>query len=97
MEIKPLGNNLLLKPIKGLTESQAGFVMVQNKENEVQIGEVVGVGGDVQKIKKGNLVAYANFSGAEISGLLLITETDILGIIKQNGKQKNSNRSTKKG
>ena len=97
MEIKPLGNNLLLKSKKGLTESKAGFLMVQNKENEVQIGEVVGVGGDVREIKKGNLVAYANFSGAEISGLLLISDTDILGIIKTDGKQKDSNRTTKKG
>jgi len=87
MNIRPLGTNILLKSKKEDTSSDAGFIMPNNPDQDTKIGEVIGVGKEVEEIKKGDIVCYAKFAGAEIGVYLLIGQHDILGIVEHETKQ----------
>jgi len=81
--IKPLNNNILLKPDKERGKTESGFVLPADKTEQVAIGIVEAVGKNADKeLKKSQKVAYAGYSGSEIGEFILISDNDILGIIE---------------
>lgn len=55
MNIKPFGNNILVKP----TEKKQ--VLVSDRASLCEYGEVIAVGDDVTKIKVGETIGYTVF------------------------------------
>jgi len=90
MQIKPFDDRILVEP-EEVTESKskAGIILPDSAKEKPKQGKVMEVGTDeelAEKIKKGDTVVYAKFSGDEI-GLegkkyLIISRSDILAIIK---------------
>ncbi|GAB4113810.1 MAG: co-chaperone GroES [Candidatus Caldatribacteriota bacterium] len=96
-ELKPLGDRVLLKPMREEEKSKGGILLPDTVSKEKpQVGEVLAVGpGGTDKdgklipmtVKVGDKVVYAKYSGTDIKGdddeeYLIISEKDILAIFK---------------
>ncbi len=96
MDIKPLGDRVVIKPLEAETKTKGGIVLPDTAKEKPQEGKVVAVGkgkvlenGSVQapEVKVGDKVLYGKYSGNEITTkdgdeLLIMREEDILAIIK---------------
>ena len=95
MEIKPLGDRIVVKPLEAETKTKGGIVLPDTAKEKPQEGKVVAVGkgkvlenGTTQapEVKVGDKVLYGKYSGNEITTkegeeLLIMREEDILAII----------------
>ena len=96
MNIHPLGDRVLVKPLEAEAKSKGGIVIPDTAKEKPQEGKVVAVGkgkvlenGTIQspEVKVGDKVLYGKYSGNEITTkegeeLLIMREEDILAIIK---------------
>jgi len=96
MEIKPLGDRVVIKPLEAEAKTKGGIFLPDTAKEKPQEGKVVAVGkgktldnGTVQplEVKAGDKVLYGKYSGNEITTkegdeLLIMREEDILAIIK---------------
>ncbi len=96
MDIKPLGDRVIVKPLEAEEKTKGGIVLPDTAKEKPQEGKVVAVGkgkvldsGSVQspEVKAGDRVLYGKYSGNEITTkggeeLLIMREEDILAIIK---------------
>jgi len=96
MEIKPLGDRIVVKPLEVENKTKGGIVLPDTAKEKPQEAKVVAVGkgkvldnGTVQapEVKVGDKVLYGKYSGNEITTkegeeLLILREEDILAIIK---------------
>jgi chaperonin GroES len=96
MNIQPLGDRVVIKPLEAETKTKGGIVIPDTAKEKPQEGKVVAVGkgkvldsGTVQplEVKVGDKVLYGKYSGNEITTkegeeLLIMKEEDILAIIK---------------
>jgi chaperonin GroES len=96
MDIKPLGDRVVVKPLEAEAKTRGGIVIPDSAKEKPQEGKVIAVGkgkildsGSVQtpEVKVGDKVLYGKYSGNEITTkdgeeLLIMREEDILAIIK---------------
>lgn len=86
--IKPLGENVLIKIIKEDARTKSGIVLPETaSEEKPQEGKVVAIGKDKKiKVKKGQKVIFAKYSGSEIKidgeDYLILKNEDILAIVE---------------
>ncbi|NJK71773.1 co-chaperone GroES [Candidatus Gracilibacteria bacterium] len=75
MNIKPLGNRLVVKLVKQKTTTASGIIISSKEENEKAKGEVISIGGGQGKdnnitelgLKVGDIVLFGNYAGDEIN------------------------------
>lgn len=96
MNIQPLGDRVVVKPLEAETKTKGGIVLPDTAKEKPQEGKVVAVGkgkilenGSTQslEVKVGDKVLYGKYSGNEITTkdgdeLLIMREEDILAIVK---------------
>ena len=96
MEIKPLGDRIVVKPLEAEKKSKGGIVLPDSAKEKPQEAKVVAIGkgkvldsGAVQapEVKVGDKVIFGKYSGNEFitkegEELLILREDDILAIIK---------------
>jgi len=90
MQIKPFDDRILVEPEEvAESKSKAGIILPDSAKEKPKQGKVMEVGKDeelAEKIKIGDTVVYAKFSGDEIElegkKYLIISRSDILAIIK---------------
>lgn len=96
MNIQPLADRVVIKPLEAESKTKGGIVLPDTAKEKPQEGKVVAVGkgkvlenGSVQplEIKVGDKVLYGKYSGTEITAkdgeeLLIMREEDILAIVK---------------
>ncbi len=96
MNIHPLGDRVLVKPLEAEAKTKGGIVIPDTAKEKPQEGKVVAVGkgkvlenGTIHspEVKVGDKVLYGKYSGNEITTkegeeLLIMREEDILAIIK---------------
>lgn len=86
--IKPLGENVLVKPVSADTKTKSGIVLPESlKDDRPQEGKVIAVGEDKKiKVKKGQKVIIAKYAGTEIKidndEYWIIKNEDILAIVE---------------
>jgi chaperonin GroES len=86
MEVKPLGNRILVKLIEQHERTQGGIYIPDTAKDKPQTGEVVAVGdGEEIKVSVGQKVLFAKFAGTEvkIDGVdhLLLPTDDVLAVV----------------
>jgi chaperonin GroES len=94
MNIKPLEDRVVIKPLEAEQKTAGGIIIPDNAKEKPQKGEVVAVGpgkfaNDGKRIemslKKGNHVLYGKYSGTEVKidgdDYLLMRESDVLAIL----------------
>ncbi|MCK9432363.1 MAG: co-chaperone GroES [Candidatus Omnitrophica bacterium] len=96
MEIKPLGDRIVVKPLEAENKSKGGILLPDTAKEKPQEAKVVAVGkGKVlengtiaaPEVKVGDKVIFGKYSGNEFTTkegeeLLILREEDILAIIK---------------
>ncbi len=96
MEIKPLGDRIVVKVLEAETKSKGGILLPDTAKEKPQEAKVVAVGkgkaldnGTIlaPEVKVGDKVIFGKYSGNEITtkdgeDLLILREEDILAIIK---------------
>ncbi|MDD3486791.1 MAG: co-chaperone GroES [Candidatus Moranbacteria bacterium] len=85
--IQPLGENVLIEPVKQDTKTASGIVLPDTSEEKPQEGTVIAVGdSDKIKVKAGQKVIYSKYSGNDIKvgdkEYLLVKSEDILAVVK---------------
>ncbi|UCH12499.1 MAG: co-chaperone GroES [Candidatus Omnitrophota bacterium] len=94
-KIKPLGDRILIKPLKAEEKTKGGIILPDTAKEKPQEGKIVAVGkgktlesGKVEplEVKVGNKVLYGKYSGTEIKiegeEHLIVKEEDVLAIIE---------------
>ncbi len=93
MNLKPLGDRIVVKPSEGEERTASGIVLPDSAKEKPQEGEIVAVGAgrteDGKKIapevKVGDKVIYSKYGGTEIKSdgveYLILRETDVLATI----------------
>jgi chaperonin GroES len=96
MNIQPLGDRVVVKPLEAENKTKGGIVLPDTAKEKPQEGKIVAVGkgkvmenGSLQplEVKVGDKVLYGKYSGNEITTkegeeLLIMREEDVLAIIK---------------
>jgi chaperonin GroES len=90
MQIKPFEDRVLIEPEEvEESKSKAGIILPDTAKEKPRRGKVVEVGTDeelAEKIKIGDTIVYAKFSGDEVEledkRYLIISRSDILAVIK---------------
>jgi len=94
MNLKPLGDRLVVEPRERESTTASGLVLPETAKEKPQEGEVIAVGpgrrdDDGKRIdmdvKVGDVVLYAKYGGTEIKiddkKLLILKESDVLAIV----------------
>ncbi|MHB9144867.1 MAG: co-chaperone GroES [Symbiobacteriia bacterium] len=94
MQIKPLGDRVVVKPVANEEKTKSGIVLPETAKEKPQQGEVLAVGtGRVLDngtrlaldVKVGDRVLYSKYGGTEIKldgeEIMILAEHDILGIV----------------
>jgi chaperonin GroES len=87
-EIKPLGENVLIKTVKEQTKTKSGLVLPETTtQDRPQQGKVIAIGDSEKiKVKKGETVIFAKYSGSEIKlngeEYLIMKNEDLLAVMK---------------
>ena len=96
MEIQPLADRIIVKPLDAEEVTKGGIVLPDTAKEKPQEGKVLAVGagkrmenGEVAKLelKKGDRVLYGKYSGTEITTkggdeVLIMREDDVLAVVK---------------
>lgn len=94
MNIKPLGDHIVIKVIENEEKTESGIVLPETAKEKPQQGEVVAVGSgeivDGKKIplevKVGDKIIYSKYAGTEVKldgeEYLIIRQSDVLAIIE---------------
>jgi len=88
MNIKPLGNRIVVKPVKQENKTEAGFYLPDTAcKDKPQQGEVIAVGPDFKGVKKGDKIIFAKYGGTEIKikedEYLVLGEDDVLAVLEE--------------
>lgn len=94
MNIKPLGDRVVLKVVEAEERTASGIVLPDTAKEKPQQGKVLAVGpgkhGEDGKlvpmtVKVGDTVLFAKYAGTEVKyggeELLILKETDLLAIV----------------
>lgn len=79
MNIKPLRNNILIRPSDAQQENKIGIIIASAVSNE---GIVKAVGIDVKELKIGDVVRYDTQSAVKLESYLMCREADVLCVIE---------------
>lgn len=89
MKIKPLGDRVLVKAIEVEVKTKSGIVLPDTVSKEKPtLGELVAVGNGklAEKLKVGEKVIFAKYSGTEIKDndekYLILNYTDVLAVVE---------------
>jgi chaperonin GroES len=96
LNIKPLFDNILVKPLKAEEKSAGGIYLPQNAQEKPQIGEIMALGDGIydsqgnaipmdKSLKVGVKVMYTKWGGNDVKvngeEWKLVKQTDILAIV----------------
>ena len=87
-KVVPLGDNVLIKPIKTGEKTESGIYLPETASQEKpQEGKVLAVGdSDKIKVKKGQTIIYSRYSGTEVTidgeEHLIVKSGDILAVVE---------------
>ncbi|MDI6800265.1 MAG: co-chaperone GroES [Actinomycetota bacterium] len=94
MNLKPLGDRVVVKPGKSEEMTKSGIVIPDTAKEKPHEGEIVAVGSGKMEdgkltpleVKVGDKVLYSKYGGTEVKldgeDYLIMRESDILAIVK---------------
>lgn len=96
MNVRPLGDKILLKRAEPEERTEAGIYLPESAKDQPREGRIIALGeGILNKetgtympfsVKKGDRVIFSSYAGTEVKldeeEYLILTEDDILGVIE---------------
>ncbi len=95
MNIKPLGERVVIKKLEAQEKTKSGILLPNQAQEKPQIAEVVAVGPGglvdgkevIMQVKVGDKVIFPKFAGTEIKldgqEYTIIEESKLLGVIEE--------------
>ena len=95
MNIRPLGDRVLIEPIEEKEQKVGGIIIPDSAKEKPMQGKVIAVGKKLDKdgkeiafdVKKGDTVLLPKYGGTEVKlndkKLQLVREEDLLGVIEK--------------
>jgi len=85
MNIKPLGERVLIEQIEAETKTASGLIIPDSAQEKPLQAKVVAIGEEVKTLKEGDTVLYAKFTGTELNidnkNYLMLDVSDILATL----------------
>lgn len=82
VNIKPLHDRVLVKPIESETVSKGGIIIPDAAKEKPLEGTVVAIGSKVDSVKVGDIILYGKFAGNELEhegvNYLMFRESDLI-------------------
>ena len=101
MKFRPLHDRVVVRRIDAEEKSAGGIIIPDTAKDKPQQGEVIAVGPGARDedgkltpldVKAGDTVLFGKWSGTEVKidgeELLIMKESDIMGVLEQQGKFK---------
>ncbi len=86
MDIRPLGERVLVKAEQAEEKTASGLFIPQTSQEKTQFATVVAVGDDVKTVKKGEKILHDKYSGTSLKmdgdDYLILDIKDVLAVIK---------------
>ena len=95
MKFRPLHDRVVVRRLEGEEKTKGGIIIPDTVKEKPQEGEVIAIGPGARDesgkllpldVKKGDKVLFGKWSGTEVKidgqDLLIMTETDIMGVIE---------------
>ncbi|RME45650.1 MAG: co-chaperone GroES [Caldilineae bacterium] len=95
MNLKPLGDRLIVEPIEQETTTPSGIVLPESAKEKPMQGNVLAVGPGARKedgsrvpmdVSVGDVVLYAKYAGTEVKmqdkKYLILRESDVMAIVE---------------
>ena len=95
MNLKPLGDRLIVEPIEQEEMTASGIVLPETAKEKPMQGKVLAIGPGARKedgsrlamdVSTGDTVLYAKYAGTEVKienkKYLILKETDVLAIVQ---------------
>jgi chaperonin GroES len=95
MNLKPLGDRLIVEPIEQEEMTASGIVLPETAKEKPMQGKVLAVGPGARKedgsrvavdVNQGDTVLYAKYAGTEVKiegkKYLILKETDVLAVVQ---------------
>ena len=95
MNLKPMGDRLIVEPIEQEEVTASGIVLPETAKEKPMQGKVLAVGPGARKddgsravmdVNQGDTVLYAKYAGTEVKldgkKLLILKESDVLAIVQ---------------
>jgi chaperonin GroES len=95
MNLKPLGDRLIVEPIEQEERTSSGIVLPETAKEKPMQGKVLALGPGARQedgsrlamdVSKGDTVLYAKYAGAEVKienkKYLILKESDVLAIVQ---------------
>ena len=90
MNIKPLGDRVLIKRLMAEEKTKSGIVLPGAAKEQPQMAEVLEVGPGTEEVKmevaKGDKVIFTKYAGTEVKidgeDYILVSQKDILAVVK---------------
>lgn len=97
MNVRPLGDKILVKRAEAQSKTASGIYLPETAKDKPKEGKIIALGnGHLNKetgkyipftVKKGDRVIFNSYAGTEVKindeELLIMTEDDILGVIEK--------------
>ena len=96
MNIRPLGERIVLKVLESEEKTKSGIVLPDTAKEKPQMGEVLAVGNGrildngqkvALEVKPGDKVLFAKYAGTEVKldgeEYMVLKESDVLAIVNQ--------------
>ena len=85
MNIKPLGERVLVKAEQVKEKTASGIFIPQTAQEKTQIATVEAVGSEVKNVKKGDKILHDKYAGTQITldsqEYLILNLKDVLAVI----------------
>ncbi|MCQ2398069.1 MAG: co-chaperone GroES [Sphaerochaetaceae bacterium] len=85
MNIRPLGERVLVKAEKTEEKTASGIVLPQTSQEKSQFASVIAVGDDVKSVKKGERILFDKYAGTALKidseDYLILELKEVLAII----------------
>ncbi len=93
MNIKPLGDRVVIKKVEAEEKTKSGIVLPSSAKEQPNLAEVLAIGEDIKndekknkQIKVGDKVIFSQYAGTEIKvdgdELTILKLTDILAVVE---------------
>ena len=94
MNVKPLGDRVVIKNVEVETETKSGIILAGSAKEKPQMAEVLSVGPGglvdgkevVMSVKPGQKVIYSKYAGTEVKldgeEFIIVRQSDILATVE---------------
>lgn len=93
MNLKPLGDRVVIKKVEAEEKTKSGIVLPNSAKEQPQMAEIVALGADIEndekkkgQVKVGDKVIFSKYAGSEIKldneELTVLKLSDILAVVE---------------